>query len=116
MRVLLAGATGVIGRQLTPLLAANGHEVFGLIRPDRGPGRVADLGGTAIVGDLLDADQVMQAVARVEPEAVVHMATAIPARPRPAPLRGAVRRHQPTAPRGHPAPARTLPRSTAYDG
>ncbi|HTW19332.1 MAG TPA: NAD(P)-dependent oxidoreductase [Mycobacteriales bacterium] len=78
MRVLLAGATGAIGRQLTPLLAANGHQVFGLIRPDRGPGRVRDLGGTAIIGDLLDAGQVMQATERVEPEAIIHMATAIP--------------------------------------
>ena len=30
MRILLAGATGVIGRQAVPVLAAAGHEVTGL--------------------------------------------------------------------------------------
>jgi hypothetical protein len=32
MRILLAGATGVIGRQAVPVLAAAGHEVTGLAR------------------------------------------------------------------------------------
>jgi NAD-dependent epimerase/dehydratase family protein len=36
MRVLVAGATGVIGRRLVPLLAAVGHEVVALARPRRG--------------------------------------------------------------------------------
>jgi uncharacterized protein YbjT (DUF2867 family) len=45
MRILLAGATGVIGRQAVPVLAAAGHEVTGLARTParlprrRGPGR-----------------------------------------------------------------------------
>jgi nucleoside-diphosphate-sugar epimerase len=37
MRVLVAGATGVLGRQLVPLLAAAGHEVVGLARTCPGP-------------------------------------------------------------------------------
>jgi nucleoside-diphosphate-sugar epimerase len=32
MRILLAGATGVIGRQAVPVLAAAGHQVVGLAR------------------------------------------------------------------------------------
>jgi uncharacterized protein YbjT (DUF2867 family) len=32
MRVLIAGATGVIGRQLVPLLTAVSHEVIALAR------------------------------------------------------------------------------------
>jgi uncharacterized protein YbjT (DUF2867 family) len=32
MRILLAGATGVIGRQAVPVLAAAGHQVTGLAR------------------------------------------------------------------------------------
>jgi len=32
LRVLLAGATGVIGRQAVPVLAAAGHQVIGLAR------------------------------------------------------------------------------------
>ncbi|MBA2428139.1 MAG: NAD-dependent epimerase/dehydratase family protein, partial [Thermoleophilaceae bacterium] len=32
MRVLVAGATGAIGRPLVPLLSTAGHEVIGLTR------------------------------------------------------------------------------------
>jgi nucleoside-diphosphate-sugar epimerase len=32
MRVFVAGATGVLGRQLLPLLAAHGHQVVGMAR------------------------------------------------------------------------------------
>ncbi|HEY2719780.1 MAG TPA: NAD-dependent epimerase/dehydratase family protein, partial [Solirubrobacteraceae bacterium] len=32
MKVFLAGATGVIGRRLVPLLLAEGHEVIGMTR------------------------------------------------------------------------------------
>ena len=36
MRVLVAGASGVIGRQLVPLLAAVAHELVGLSRSPQG--------------------------------------------------------------------------------
>jgi nucleoside-diphosphate-sugar epimerase len=75
MRVLVAGATGVIGRQLTPLLAAVGHEVVALTRPGSPAGHTE---AREVNADLLDAEQVRRAVRAVEPEAVVHMATAIP--------------------------------------
>jgi uncharacterized protein YbjT (DUF2867 family) len=39
MRILLAGDTGVIGRQAVPVLAAAGHEVTGLART---PARLPD--------------------------------------------------------------------------
>ncbi|MEW2356274.1 NAD-dependent epimerase/dehydratase family protein [Spirillospora sp. NPDC029432] len=35
MRVLVAGATGVVGRQLVPLLGSTGHEVIALSRSGR---------------------------------------------------------------------------------
>ncbi|MER6944680.1 NAD(P)-dependent oxidoreductase [Nonomuraea sp. NPDC000554] len=71
MRVLVAGATGVIGRRLVPLLTAVGHEVVGLSRtPDpRVPG---------VVADALDRDATIRAVCEVAPDAVVHLLTAIP--------------------------------------
>ena len=37
MHILLAGATGVVGRRIVPLLVAKGHQVTGLTRsPSRG--------------------------------------------------------------------------------
>ena len=32
MRILVAGATGALGRRLVPLLGENGHEVVGTTR------------------------------------------------------------------------------------
>ena len=49
MRILLAGATGVIGRQAVPVLTAAGHQVTGLAnRPARLPG------AEVMVADALD--------------------------------------------------------------
>lgn len=74
MRVLVAGATGVIGRQLIPLLVADGHEVIGLARS-------ADSrsGARVVVADALDREALVRAVRESAPEAIVNMLTAIPA-------------------------------------
>ncbi|MDQ3715799.1 MAG: NAD(P)-dependent oxidoreductase [Actinomycetota bacterium] len=79
MRVLVTGGTGVIGRQLTPLLASVGHEVIALTRSGASAPLVQALGGRAVIGDLLDRVQVARALRTAQPEAIVHMATAIPA-------------------------------------
>src|SRR4051812_21401678 len=75
MRVLVVGATGVLGRQAMPVLAGAGHQVVGLAR------RV-DTGGLyrMIAGDLLDRESIAGAVREVAPDVVVHLATAIPAK------------------------------------
>src|SRR4051812_30700515 len=74
MKVLVAGASGVIGRPLLPLLESAGHEVVGLARTSR-PGVLAV--------DALDRSAVAAAVREVAPDAVVNMLTAIPARLNP---------------------------------
>ena len=78
MRVFVAGASGVLGRKLVPALLARGHEVVGLARSEEGAERVRRLGGEAVVGDVLDRDAVVRAVGAARPEAIVHVATAIP--------------------------------------
>src|SRR3954462_15861100 len=77
-RVLIAGATGEIGRRLTPALVAAGDDVYGLARSEASAGRVRELGATPVMGDALDREQVMAAVAEARPEIVVHQLTAIP--------------------------------------
>ena len=55
MRILLAGATGVIGRALLPLLLEQGHEVVAMCRsPDKLEGLRAQ-GAEAVAADALDA-------------------------------------------------------------
>jgi nucleoside-diphosphate-sugar epimerase len=80
MRVLVAGATGVIGRPLVPLLRSVGHEVIGLSRS--GGVRAAALeqaGVRVVIADALDRPAVMRAVGDAAPDAVVNLLTAIPA-------------------------------------
>jgi nucleoside-diphosphate-sugar epimerase len=77
MRVFVAGATGVLGRQLVPRLVAAGHEVHGMTRSPSKQGLLAELGAEPVVADALDGDQVADAVARARPEVIVHELTAI---------------------------------------
>ena len=77
MRVFVAGAAGVVGRQLVPQLVEAGHQVTATTRT---PGKAADLrrmGAEPAVVDGLDAVAVGEAVARAEPEVVIHQMTAL---------------------------------------
>lgn len=77
MRVFVAGASGVIGRRLLPRLVERGHEVVATTRsPEKGDSLRA-LGAAPLVMDGLDAASVGEAVARAEPDVVVHQMTAL---------------------------------------
>jgi nucleoside-diphosphate-sugar epimerase len=77
MKVLVAGATGALGKQLVPRLVDAGHEVTGMSRTDAKRGAVGQLGATPVIADALDAEQVARAVAEAEPEVIVHELTAL---------------------------------------
>ena len=77
MRVLVAGATEAIGRQLVPRLVTAGHEVHGMTRSESKQAMLDELGAVPVVADALDADQIAEAVARAKPEVIVHQLTAI---------------------------------------
>jgi len=81
MKVLVAGATGALGRQLVPRLAAGGHDVVGMTRSSSKRDVVRELGGTAVVADALDPEDVARAVAEAEPEVIVHQLTALSGSP-----------------------------------
>jgi nucleoside-diphosphate-sugar epimerase len=75
MRVFLAGATGVIGRRVVPLLRERGHSVTGFVRRDADADWLRSLGATAVRGDVFDADGVRRAVALAAPDVVMHQLT-----------------------------------------
>jgi nucleoside-diphosphate-sugar epimerase len=77
MRILIAGATGELGRRLVPQLVKAGHEVFGTSRSTASLTGIRDQGATGVVMDGLDAASVRTAVAGTEPEVIVHQLTAL---------------------------------------
>jgi nucleoside-diphosphate-sugar epimerase len=77
MRVFVAGATGVIGRQLVPRLVAAGHEVHGMTRSESRQAMLSELGAVPVVADALDPAQVAEAVGSARPDVIVHQLTAI---------------------------------------
>jgi nucleoside-diphosphate-sugar epimerase len=77
MRVLVAGATGVVGRQLVPQLIAAGHQVTATTRSAAKTGALRAAGAEPAVVDGLDAIGVGEAVARAEPEVIIHQMTAL---------------------------------------
>ena len=77
MKVFVAGATGAIGKQLVPRLAAAGHKVVGMTRKESNRALLEEMGATSVVADALDPDQVAAAVGATEPDVIVHQLTAI---------------------------------------
>jgi len=78
VRVFLAGASGVIGVRLVPLLIAAGHAVAGMTRS---PGKVAllaGLGAEPVACDVFDAEALASAVAGFRPDIVLHQLTDLP--------------------------------------
>ena len=77
MKVLVAGATGAMGKQLLPRLVADGHEVVGITRSEAKLDLLHELGATGVVADVLEPDQVARVVAETEPEVIIHQLTAL---------------------------------------
>jgi nucleoside-diphosphate-sugar epimerase len=74
-RVFLAGATGVVGRRVVPLLVGRGHAVTGLVRRPSDADWLRGLGASAAVADVFDRDGVLRAVRKAAPDVVMHQLT-----------------------------------------
>jgi len=91
MRILIAGASGAIGRPLVRQLRANRHEVFALTRsPDFAPLR--KIGAEPVFADALDAAAVKAAVGRIRPDVVINELTSLPQHYTPADMKAAAER------------------------
>jgi nucleoside-diphosphate-sugar epimerase len=81
MRVFVAGAGGALGRRLVPMLVARGHQVTGTTSRPESAEQIRRLGAEPVVVDGLDAVGIGQAVARAEPDAIIHQMTALSGAP-----------------------------------
>jgi nucleoside-diphosphate-sugar epimerase len=75
MRIFLAGATGVIGRRLLPLLIGEGHTVIALTRRTADAETLRLRGADASVADVYDVEGLARAVRNAAPDVVMHQLT-----------------------------------------
>jgi nucleoside-diphosphate-sugar epimerase len=75
--VLVVGASGAIGSRLVPQLIDEGHEVVGTCRSPEKKEELRVQGAEPVVLDATDPRAVRETVARAEPEAIIHQATAL---------------------------------------
>jgi nucleoside-diphosphate-sugar epimerase len=78
VRIFLAGASGVIGRRLTPLLIAAGHQVTGTTRSSEKADSLRKQGAGAIVVDVFDCTALRAAAVAARPDVVIHQLTDLP--------------------------------------
>jgi D-arabinose 1-dehydrogenase-like Zn-dependent alcohol dehydrogenase len=78
LRIFLAGATGVIGIRLLPLLIAAGHTVAGMTRSGSKRELLTSMGAQPVVCDVFDAAALREAVVAFRPDAVLHQLTDLP--------------------------------------
>ena len=62
MNIFLAGATGVIGRRLVPLLRDAGHAVTGTSRSEERASALNVLGAQGVVVDVYDARTLLKSM------------------------------------------------------
>jgi 2-alkyl-3-oxoalkanoate reductase len=92
MKILIAGASGAIGRPLISRLVAAGHDVVGITSSERGLQTVKENGAKGVVANALDAQAVQLAMNKVRPDAVIEELTSLPKHYTPEEMRAAAGR------------------------
>lgn len=78
IKVFVAGATGVIGVRLVPLLVAAGYRVSGMSRSAAKAEAVRAAGATPVVADVFDPPALRHALSTLRPDVVIHQLTDLP--------------------------------------
>ena len=89
-RILVAGATGVVGRRLMPLLTRAGHDVIGITRSEL---KTRERGAEMVAADVFDAAALTRIMASIRPDIVVHQLTDLSGLADPATAADAIRRN-----------------------
>lgn len=77
-KIFLAGASGVIGERLIPLLVNAGHTVAGMTRSSGKADRLTELGAQPVVVDVFDRDALIAAVVDFAPDIILNELTDLP--------------------------------------
>jgi 2-alkyl-3-oxoalkanoate reductase len=92
MKVLVAGATGAIGRPLASALMAARHEVIGMCSSEQNARSLREKGVEGVVANALDENVVLTLVRKVRPDAVIDELTSLPKSYTPEEMKAAAER------------------------
>ena len=101
MKVLVAGATGAIGRPLIRCLKESGHMVFGMARSSNSGSALVEMGAEAVTGDVLDAASIKAVIQRLRPDAIINELTSLPKHYTPEEMQAAASRDTTVRTRGN---------------
>lgn len=74
----MAGATGVLGSRLIPLLLETSHTVFGMTRSEEKVSLLEDLGAQPVLGDVFDRQRMVEVIGALQPDVVMSQLTDLP--------------------------------------
>ncbi|URN93816.1 MAG: NAD(P)-dependent oxidoreductase [Candidatus Pristimantibacillus lignocellulolyticus] len=77
MKILVAGATGVVGRLLLPKLILEGHEVFGLTQNASNKSIIENIGANALIANVFDREEIISALEESQPDVIIHQLTSL---------------------------------------
>ena len=77
MKIFVLGGTGVIGKNLIPLLVEKRHEVTALVRSSEKAKLVEDMGAEAVKANVFDKEELTKVIRKAEPEVIIHQLTAL---------------------------------------
>jgi len=78
MKVLVAGASGAIGKPLVKALVAAGHHVVGTATKAAGTEALRSQGAEGVLLNVLDGEAVTREMARIRPDAIIDELTSLP--------------------------------------
>jgi nucleoside-diphosphate-sugar epimerase len=81
MKIFVAGAGGVIGRRLVPMLRDASHSVIGSTRSTDRAEALQLLGAEPVIVDVFDGDALTRAIVAAAPQVIIHQLTDLPAPP-----------------------------------
>lgn len=78
MKILIAGATGAIGRPLLNLLAGSTHDIYGITQSQEKARQLVEQKAKPVLLNVLDRDAVFNTIEGIRPDIVINMLTSLP--------------------------------------
>ena len=92
MKILIAGATGAIGKALLNYLNDAGHDLFALVRSSKVAGPLKAISADEVVADALDATSVLEVIRHIKPDVIINELTSLPKHYTPEEMKAAAAR------------------------